>query len=164
MGASLIIIAIALLALIAWFDGFARKKVNEEIRSENAKRELSIAINQRTGEEIRNNIEEAKKKWTGNIVKLFKNWDERESEALQAADEFIDDEITNERLYINILNYPKWGQGWRIERYDFELRWGNDRVATFQLNSTRQPVNFTENKDSEFIKTLKKKAEQAARW
>lgn len=163
MGTSLIIIAIALLALIAWFDGFARKKVKEEIRSENTKRELSIAINQRTDEEIKNNIEEAKKKWTGNIVKLFKNWDERESEALQAAGEFIDDEITNERLYINILNYPGRGLGWRIERYDFELRWGNDRVATFQLNSTRQPVNFTENRDSEFIKTLKKKAEQAAR-
>lgn len=54
MGTSLIIIAIALLALIAWFDGFARKKVKEEIRSENTKRELSIAINQRTNEEIKN--------------------------------------------------------------------------------------------------------------
>lgn len=159
-------IALALLVLIAieWFDGFAQKKVKEEIHSENTKKEMRIAIYQRASEEIITNIEEAKKKWTGNIVKLFKNWEVREIEALQAAGDFIDNEVTNEKLYINILKYPGWGLNWCIERYNFELRWGDDRVARFQLNSARQPINLIENKDSEFRKTLEKKAKQAARW
>lgn len=160
---TLVVIAFVSVALI---DGFARKKAKKEIRSDESKIELRIAMKKMANVEISTYIEEQKKNrvYIGPLINWLKNWENRKNEAQLAAGDFIDDEIINERFYINILAYPEWGLGWCIKRYKFELIWGIEQVAIFQLNSARQPINLMVNKESGLIKALEKKAKKAAMW
>lgn len=153
------IIAIVVIALLAvpLSDILGRTIVNTAIHSELI---LRTVMKIEVRKKVRENIDEWKNKIVvGWWLNLLKDWEDREIEALQAASEFIDAEISNEKLYIHILEYPAWGLGWCVTRYRFELRWEDDRVATFRITlSGEDRFDVTLNDESQFIDTLTEKA------
>ena len=159
---SLIIIV---LVLIACFDYIARDKVKEGIRSEQAVKKLHRFIIQEAKKEIDKTIDVEREK-LGRIKKWAAEWKcswrGRKTAAHQVAALFINEEIKNERLYIQIKTYPRWGLGWSIKHYEFKLIWKKDIVSTFRLDTALQPISNQLNLDSSFIKTLKNKASEAA--
>ena len=151
---TIITIVVISLVTVPLADVFARKIVNMAIHSELILRTL---MEMKAKEEVKKNVNEWKNTFfIGWWLSKFKDWETREIEALQITSEFIDDEISNERLYIKILDYPEWGLGWCITRYKFELRWQeDDNVATFRINLfSKDRINVKLNEESEFIKKL----------
>ncbi len=162
---SLIIIVLAFLVLIACIDYIARDKVKEGIRSEQAVKKLHRFIIQEAKKEIDKTVDVEREK-LGRIKRWAAerkcSWQGRKTAAHQAAVLFIDEEIKNERLSIQIKTYPRWGLGWSIKHYEFELIWKKDIVSTFRLDTALQPISNQLSLDSRFIKTLKNKASEAA--
>ena len=156
-------VVLAGLALSPLVDDLIRNTVEEKINSPATKRDLAVALKEKANEEIIKLISEKQ----GTVIDIFirdKKWRNMETAAQQATGDFIDDEITSNRLYIQVHTYPEAGRSWCITCYEFELTWAGERVALFRLNYALQPADYTENMDSKFIKTLEKKAAKAALW
>ena len=134
-------IILVCLILSGLIGDFVQKQVYKELRGDAAKRKMCFAL-------INMAREQAEK---GTSMKG------RQTAAVVNVNNFIVDEIKNERLYIKIHRFPVWTLGWCITCYEFELRWDKERVATFQLNAKRDLFNIRENKNSKFRKKLKGK-------
>ena len=146
--------AVILLAVLILSGGligeFVQKKIYEELRGDDAKRKLCSAL-----------IKESRKN-----AKEKTSWEGGQAGAVATINNFIVDEIENERLYVKIHRYPVWALGWCITSYEFELRWGKESVATFQLNADGEVFNIRENKNSKFREKLDSKGFWGAifRW
>ena len=159
----LTVLVVAGLLFSPFIDDVIRETVEEKINSDATKRDLATALKERANEEIIKLISEKE----GTVIDILirdKKWRSMETAAQQAAGDFIDDEITSNRLYIQVHTYPEAGRSWCITCYEFELTWEGERVALFRLNYALKPADYTENMDSRFTKTLEKKAAKTALW
>ena len=154
---TIITVVVVALVTVLLADVFTRTIVNMAIHGEFI---LRTAMKMQARELVKKNANDLKNTFfIGWWLGIFEDWEDREIEALQITGDFIDDEISNESLYIKILNYPEWGLGWCITRYKFELRWQeDDSVATFRINlSSKDRIDVKLNEESEFIATLHEK-------
>ena len=156
---SVIIYLIAVSHFDEYADEYARGKVEEAIRSKDAIRKLHIVLKKRALKKVSNNINLKKESWRDLFIS-DKGWEIRERRAKTAVENFIDNEINNNRIYIKIISYPKKGSGSCIKCYKFALRWNKwnkwnkENFATFRLNDDHKPFQIKEEKKSKFITTL----------
>ena len=162
----LIIILLVFLVLVACIDYIARDRVKKGIRSEQAVEKLHRFMIREARKEIDKTVDVEREK-SGRLKRWAAewkcSWQGRKTAAHQAAVLFINEEIKNERLSIQIKTCPRWGLGWSVKRYEFTLVWKKDIVSTFRLDTALQPISNQLNKDSGFIITLKNKASEAAK-
>ena len=162
---SLMIMVLVFPVLITCIDDIARDKVKQGIRSEQAAKKLLHVLIQEAEKEIGKTVDLEREK-LGKIKRWIAEWkctwQGRKTAAQQAAVLFINKEIKDKRLSIQIKTYPQWGLGWSINRYEFKLIWMKDIVGTFRLDTDFKLISNQLNKDSKFIKTVHNKVSEAA--